>query len=183
MAEHVCGAFTGKKLVGCCLCCSSPVYDILETFAAGPRDGEARRVGLMLEHGTQLEILLSDGSACHFDFCVACATNLTPENLWDVWQRNVERVEAFARMAGRREVQRRAIMRVVARVYPVGVLRWRRQDRELVGAVPDGLVVDRRRPHAMPETIVEDRATPPTSPRKAPRARRAARAAGPRAHA
>lgn len=159
MTAHTCGAFTGKKLVGCCLCCASPVYEILETFAAGPREGDARRVGLMQEHGTQVEILLSNGSISHFDFCVDCAAKLTPANLWDVWQRNVERVEDFTRV-GHREAQRRAILRAVARVYPVGVLRWRRQDRERVGAVPDGLVVDRRRPRP----VVASPASPTTTP-------------------
>lgn len=148
MTAHVCGAFDQKKLTGCCACCQQPVYDILETFAAGPCAGEAARVGLMQEHGTQVELMLSDGSICHFDFCVDCATNLQPEHLLDLWETHVRRTDEFARIAGRRNVQRRAIVRAAARVFPVGVVRWRRQDRELatLRAVPDGLVIDRRRP-------------------------------------
>lgn len=146
MSDHVCGAFTAKKMVGCCLCCSAPVYDILETFAEGPRYGEARRVGLMQEHGTQLEILLSDGSICHFDFCVPCAAEVRPEHLWEIWQRTIERAADLAQLAGRRDAQQRMLVRAMARLRPVGVLGRRRQDRELVGAVPDGLVIDGRRP-------------------------------------
>lgn len=156
MSEHVCGVFDGKKLTACCACCGEPTYDILETIVAGPRAGEAGRVGLMLESGTQVEVMLSDGSVCHFDMCVECATALQPEHLAALWATNVARVDELCRLAGRRENQRRAQVRHVARLFPVGVTRWRRQDRELVGVVPDGLVVDRRRPHAIPATVVED---------------------------
>lgn len=146
MTAHVCGAFTAKKLTGCCLCCSSPTYDVLETFAEGPRAGEPSRLGLMTPEGTQVEIMLSDGSVAHFDFCVECATKLIPENLAAVWDTHVARTDECARLAGRRDNQRRAMVRAAARVFPVGVIRWRRQDRELIGAVPDGLVIDKRRP-------------------------------------
>ena len=146
MTAHVCGAFDGTKLVGCCCCCSTPTFEIRETFVEGLRAGEARRVGPMLPDGTQVEIMLSDGSACHFDFCVACATNLRPDDLWKVWDTNVQRTDEFCRIAGRREPQRRAIVRAAARVFPLGVVRWRRQDQDMIGVVPDGLVIDRRRP-------------------------------------
>ena len=145
MTIHVCGTFTGKKLTASCVCCGTPTYDILETFTAGPCAGEAARVGLMQEHGTQVEMMLSDGSVCHFDFCQPCAANLQPEYLWAVWDRHVARTDEFARIAGRRDNQRRAIVRAPARLFPVGVMRWRRQDRDLVGVAPDGLVIDRRR--------------------------------------
>lgn len=147
VSAHVCGAFTAKKLTGCCLCCSTPTYDVLEVFAEAPRAGEPSRLGLMQEHGTQVELMLSDGSVCHVDMCVDCATKLRPEDLLAVWETNVARTDEFCRLAGRRETQRRAMVRAVARVYPVGVARWRRQDRALVGVVPDGLIIDRRRPH------------------------------------
>lgn len=158
MTAHVCGAFTGKKLTACCCCCGTPTYDILETIVDGPRAGEAGRVGMMQAHGTQVEIQLSDGSVCHIDFCVDCATNLRPEDLLAVWEMNVARTDELCRLAGRRENQRRALVRDVARVFPVGVTRWRRQDREKVGLVPDGLVVDRRRPHALaaPASLMEN---------------------------
>ena len=146
MPEHVCGIFDAKKTFGCCLCCSQAVYDVLERFVSGPCVGEASRLGAMDTHGTQVEIKLSDGSVAHFDFCVDCATKLRPEDLAAVWETNVARTDELARLAGRRDNQRRAIVRAVARVYPVGVTRWRRQDRALAGVVPDGLVVDRRRP-------------------------------------
>lgn len=146
MTIHACGTFTGKKLTACCACCGEPVYDVLEVYAEGPRAGEPSRIGPMQEHGTQVEILLSDGSVCHFDMCVPCAEHLRPEDLAALWETNVARVDELCRLAGRRETQRRAIVRAVARLWPVGVTRWRRQDREMVGVVPDGLVVDRRRP-------------------------------------
>ena len=145
MMEHVCGVFDAKKTFGCCCCCSEPVYDVLERFVSGPCIGEASRLGAMEEHGTQVEIKLSDGSVAHFDFCVDCATKLRPEDLRAVWETHVARTDEFARQAGRRENQRRAMVRAAARVFPVGVTRWRRQDREKIGLVPDGLVVDRRR--------------------------------------
>lgn len=147
LSEHVCGTFTEKKTYGCCVCCARPVYDILETIVEGPQAGEAARLGLMQEHGTQVEIMLSDGSVCHFDFCVECATHLRPEDLAAVWGTHVSRTDEFCRLANRRENQRRAHVRTQARLFPVGVLRWRRQDRALIGVVPNGLVVDRRRPH------------------------------------
>ena len=115
-------------------------------FVSGPCVGEASRLGAMQEHGTQVEIKLSDGSVAHFDCCVDCATNLRPEHLWAVWETHVARTDEFARQAGRRDNQRRAIVRAAARVFPVGVLRWRRQDREKIGLMPDGLVSDRWRP-------------------------------------
>lgn len=146
MTAHVCGAFTAKKLTASCCCCSTPVYDILETIVEGARAGEARRIGLMQEHGTQVELLLSDGSVAHFDFCVDCATNLKPESLLAVWDTHVARIDEVCRLAGRHENQRRAMVRAAARVFPVGVTRWRRQDREKVGLVPDGLVIDTRKP-------------------------------------
>lgn len=145
MPDHVCGAFTGKKLAACCACCQTPTYDILETFAEGPRAGEARRIGWMLETGTQVELMLNDGSIATFELCTDCAPNLKPEHLLKLWDTNVTRVAELARLAGRQDAQQRALVRQVARVYPVGVVRWRRQDRELLGVVPDGLVIDRRR--------------------------------------
>lgn len=145
MTDHVCGVFDAPKTFGCCCCCSAPVYDVLERFVSGPCVGEASRLGAMEAHGTQVEIMLSDGSVAHFDFCVECATRLRPEDLWAVWDTHVARTDDFARQAGRRDNQRRAMVRAAARVFPVGVLRWRRQDREKIGLVPDGLVIDRRR--------------------------------------
>ena len=146
MPDHACGAFTGKKLAGCCVCCQAPTFAVLETFADGPRAGEPRRLGPMLETGTQVEIMLNDGSVAHFDACLKCAANVKPEHLWDIWQTHVARTDEFARLAGRRDNQRRAMVRAEARKYPVGVTRWRRQDANMLGLVPDGLVVDRRRP-------------------------------------
>lgn len=179
MAEHVCGAFSGKKLTACCACCQTPTYDILETIVSGPRAGEAARVGMMVETGTQVEVMLSDGSVCHFDLCVACAMNLRPEHLLALWETNVARTEELCRLAGRRENQRRAMVRAVARVFPVGVTRWRRQDRDLVGVVPDGLCVDRRRPHATPSSVVEDTPASLTASRETSSPDGAARPAGP----
>lgn len=146
--QHVCGAFDGTKSYGRCCCCSTDVYDVLETFAEGPCAGENARVGLMKDDGTQVEVMLSDGSVAHFDMCVSCAMNLQPEYLLAMWDTHVRRTDDFARLAKKRDAQRRAEVRAAARVYPVGVIKWRRQDRELAmqRAVPDGLVIDRRKP-------------------------------------
>src|SRR3990167_10310951 len=129
MTAHACGAFTGKKLMGCCLCCSTPVYDVREVFGPGPLEGEPSRVGLMTEEGTQVEILLSDGSVCHVDFCVPCATHLRPEDLWTVWQKNVERTDELERLAGRRDNQPPRSVRGGAGLSPPGGVRWGPQGR------------------------------------------------------
>ena len=149
MTAHTCGVFDQRKRLGCCCCCREPVYEILETSS----DDEPRRLGLMQAHGTQVELLLSDGSVAHFDFCGDCAARLQPEHLAAVWETNVARTDEFCRLAGRREAQRRAMVRAVARVFPVGVTRWRRQDRAMIGVVPDGLVLDRRRPRVAVERL------------------------------
>lgn len=146
MTVHTCGIFDQPKRVALCLCCATPTYEILETFVEGPRAGEARRVGPMLPHGTQIEIMLSDRSVAHLDLCLDCAAHVQPEHLLTMWDRVVDRTDDLARIAGRRDSQRRALVRQVARVYPMGAARWRRQDRDLIGVVPDGLTIDRRRP-------------------------------------
>lgn len=148
MTAHVCGAFDQPLVYACCACCGGPVFDVLETIAEGPLAGQPARIGLMNDAGTQVEVMLSNGSIAHVAMCVPCATNLQPESLLPLWQTNIARTDAMARIAGKRDSQRRAEVRRVARLYPVGVIRWRRQDRDLAvsRAVPDGLVIDRRKP-------------------------------------
>lgn len=146
MTDHVCGAFDLPLRTACCACCGLAVFAILETIVGGPRAGEAARIGPMLEGGTQVELVMNDGSIAHCAMCVACATNLTPDTLLKLWDTNVARTDELARLAGRREPIRRALVREVARKFPVGVVRWRRQDPAMLGVVPDGLVIDRRRP-------------------------------------
>ena len=147
-APHTCGAFDRPKVFACCACCGEPTYDIRETIAEGPLAGQPARVGLMLETVTQVELMLSDGSVCHVDLCITCATDLRPEHLLALWETNVRCTDEMAKIAGKRDSQRRAEVRRAARLYPVGVVKWRRQDRDLAmtRAVPDGLVIDRRRP-------------------------------------
>jgi len=69
-------------------------------------------------------------------------------------------------------------VRAVARVFPVGVTRWRRQDRTQVGVVPDGLIVDRRQPHATSAAMVEDAPATRSAPRETSGAHGAIPAAG-----
>lgn len=143
--SHTCGTFPHPLKYACCLCCGEPVFDVLETHAEGPFADSPARIGLMTEEGTQVEFLLSDGSVAHVAFCVTCARNLRPEHYQTVWEKNVEAHDVLCGIARRTPNQRRAILRRAMRVWPVAVLKWRRQDRNLIGVVPNGLVVDRRR--------------------------------------
>jgi len=49
-----------------------------------PYAGRPRRVGKMLECGTQVEFLLSDGTMMPLTMCVECAQSLTPESYGDL---------------------------------------------------------------------------------------------------
>jgi hypothetical protein len=137
---HACGAFDGVKKAGSCLCCAAPTYEIRDVHPDGPLAGHPRRVGAQLPHGVQVAFLLSDGSEADVSFCVPCARALTPASYQRAWAMIIRRVALAADLSGRRALDRRLAIAPFARVFPIAVLRWRREDREL-----NRLVVDPRR--------------------------------------
>lgn len=126
------------KKLGCCVRCGREVYTILEYHASGPLDGHPRRVGRMLDIGTQITFALSDGTEADVAFCVDCARALTPADYQAVWDACVERADFSYRHSGREAVRKLRIAKLMA-VWPVGVLRWRRE-------APEGraLILDER---------------------------------------
>lgn len=140
MTDHVCGAFDHPKQIGRCLCCGGDCYEIRGVITDGPLAGHPNRVGRMLPDGLQVEFLLSDGTECDITFCVACARNLVPEHYARVWDRVLDRTHLSVTVANRRPVERQLALRQVLAVYPVAILRWRREGAEI-----NSLIVDKRR--------------------------------------
>lgn len=85
------------KLVGCCTTCGCECFDISERFPDGHvLAGEPRRVGRMLDCGTQIEFMLSDGSLHPLTFCLDCSATILPDDypaIWDTvvsaWERSI----------------------------------------------------------------------------------------------
>ena len=69
--------------LGCCTRCDEPMYEIRETHPGG----RPKKLGPMLESGTQVEFLLSDGSEVALSFCRPCADALTPADYQPIWER------------------------------------------------------------------------------------------------
>ena len=141
MTDHICGAFDQLVRTGCCLCCTGPVFEVYQVRDAPghPLDGHPRRVGPMLESGTQVEVLLNDGSYADLAFCRPCADEFRPETYRRAWLALVERGDVSLRLAGRSETARRAARAAMLSQWPVATLRRRRVGEE---GIP---VVDRRR--------------------------------------
>ncbi len=91
----------------------------------------------MSDTGTQVEFLMSDGACVHLDFCVECAMRLGPDDYLNAWDAVLDRTEEHAQRMRPNERQRG--IQHLARLWPMAVLRWRRQD-PTTGA----LMVDRR---------------------------------------
>ena len=134
--DHVHGVFDLPKRAGCCLCCGDATYTILGTTL----DGTPNRLGPMLPDGVQVTFLMSDGTEADVTFCVACARALRPADYPRVWDRVVDAVDHAAARAQRRPVERRLLVRPYLTLWPLAILRWRRESAEL-----SRLVVDRRR--------------------------------------
>ena len=128
------------KRPACCLGCGTETYEIRERQEpSGTVLADVLRVGPMLEHGTQVELLLSDGSCAHLDFCVECADRFGPADYQAAWDAVLD-ATALSLASRRPNEQRRGLLGMM-RVWPLAVLRWRRQD-----PATGDLVLDRRGP-------------------------------------
>ena len=127
----------GPKRAGHCLACGEATYEIRERQEPSGTTLEVLKLGAMLEHGTQVEFLMSDGSCVHLDVCVDCASRLQPEDYLDAWDAVLDRTEEVTR--DHRPNERLRAIRHLARLWPMAVLRWRRQD-----PTTGRLLVDRR---------------------------------------
>lgn len=92
----------------------------------------------MLDTGTQVEVLLNDGSFADLAFCRPCADEFRPEHYRRAWLALVDRGDVSLRLAGRSENAQRHARAAYLRQWPIAVVRRRR-------AVEGILVVDRRR--------------------------------------
>lgn len=141
MSDHVCGVFDQPKRVGCCLCCSEPVYTVKSVHPEGhPLAGHPNSLGPMLPHGLQVEFLLSNGAEADVTFCEPCARNLKPEHYILAWGRVIDRTDLALQLEQRRDTERRIVLTEYMTLWPIAVLRWRRENAEL-----KRLVVDKRR--------------------------------------
>ncbi len=139
MNNHVCGGFDQTKRAGCCTCCGEPVYEI-KAFRADsghPLDGHPVRVGPMLDHGTQVEFLLSDGSEIDVAMCFDCATSLRPAMYQRLWRACIDRQRIAMELAGKSPNEIAVALARLEAVWPIGLLRKRREAEGM-------LVVDRR---------------------------------------
>lgn len=127
----------GPKRAGHCVACGEATYEITERIEPSGTRLETLTLGRMLDSGTQVECLMSDGSCVHIDMCVGCAMRLEPEDYLAAWEAILDRTEVYAQR--RRPNERQRAIQHLARLWPMAVLRWRRQD-PTTGA----LVIDRR---------------------------------------
>lgn len=145
MTAHVCGTFDQPKRAGSCLCCGEAAYQILAVHPDGhPLAGHPSRVGPMLPDSVQVSFLMSDGSESDITFCLDCARALTPAHYPRVWDRVIDATDRMVTLANRRPVERRLLLRPQMAIYPIAILHWRRESREL-----NRLVMDRRRREAV----------------------------------
>ena len=112
MTAHTCGRFDQLIRTGCCLCCSEPVFQVYETRSepGHPLDGHPTRVGPMLDSGTQVEVLLNDGSVAHLTFCRPCADEFRPATYHRAWLALVDRNDVSMRLSGRSENAQRCLL-------------------------------------------------------------------------
>lgn len=138
--RHRCEPPYPTKAKGGCVCCGDPVYVVhqINTDEASPLSGHPTRIGAPLETQTQVEFLLTDGSEADVSFCDECARNLRPAHYIHVWRACVERGILALQLARRSANDQRLARLQGERVWPLAVLRRRRQGPE------DILVVDRR---------------------------------------
>lgn len=73
-------------MLGACKRCGEIVWEVIEA----KEDGTPRKIGRMLETGTQVDFLLSDGSEVSLTLCRPCADALTPEDYQPLWARIIE---------------------------------------------------------------------------------------------
>lgn len=93
----------------------------------------------MLDHGTQVEFLLSDGTEADVTFCVDCAGQLAASDYHPLWSAVIEVTDRLLKFHSSND-RRRGLSRM-QRQWPLAVLRWRRES-----PVTGAMVVDRRGP-------------------------------------
>lgn len=126
-------------MMGLCLRCNREVYEIHERGTQGATDGKPNRIGPMLEWGTQVCFLLSDGSSVDVAMCLECANSLAVEEFQAVWDLVCEKSRAIQVAAGRSENQVKACLTDLMSKFPLAILHKRRE-----GVIPGTLVIDRR---------------------------------------
>src|SRR5574341_2292917 len=124
---HVCGVFDQLKRAGCCTCCIEPVYEVRDTWADGPLAGHPRRLGPMLDTGTQVTLLLSDGSQADVALCLDCARHLRPEFYSALWRACLRRQDLSLELAGRSMNERKAALAHLRARWPLGRVGHRRE--------------------------------------------------------
>jgi hypothetical protein len=131
----------GPKMPGHCLACKQAVYEILEVRVepGHPMDGWPLRMGRPLDHQTQIELLMSDGSEADILFCLACAKKVTAVDYMAIWQACIEANDLVLSVAGRSENERKMHRAKMMAIWPVTVGLLRRHD-----ATTGLLIVDRR---------------------------------------
>lgn len=127
---------TAKK-PGCCLGCGEEVREVREYFEDGPLVGMPRRCGPYTEHGVQAEFLMSDGSEADITFCLDCANQIMPEDYQPIWEACLDLTDKV--LSGRHANERKARLAESTKLWPVALLRCRREDPAL-----REMVVDRR---------------------------------------
>lgn len=137
--SHQCGPPYPLKKNASCLCCGEPTFEVRDVYLEGPLAGTPRRVGRMLDTGTQVEFLMSDGSEADISFCLPCVDSLRPEHYQAVWTACLDRAELSFTLSGHSPNQRKILMAQLMAVWPVALLRKRRE-----GVEDRTLVIDRR---------------------------------------
>lgn len=128
------------KRPGCCVLCDTEIYEVFQYVTdEGPRFGFPARLGPMLDRGCQLEFLLSDGSEASIACCIECAATLTPADYQRIWTICCDATAFYAQVAGWTDNARRRALWAQIQVWPIALLRKRRE-----GPLPGQLVIDRR---------------------------------------
>jgi hypothetical protein len=137
--ETVSAKTFGPKVLGQCLQCQAPTFDVLQVYEAPhPLAGQPRRLGAARENQTQVRFLLSTGATADVGFCLDCARALQPDDFWPIWRACVARNDLSLQLANRSETVRRAEMTAALAVFPLTIV-----GRRI--ASPDGLpMLDRR---------------------------------------
>ena len=116
-----------------------PTHEVLALYVDGPLAEHPRRLGPMLEHGTQVTLLLSDGSVADITLCLDCAQGLMPAMYPALWRSCIARSDLSLQLAHRSDNERRVAFTHLHSLWPIGQVGRRREAGE------GRLTVDRRR--------------------------------------
>lgn len=108
------------KFPGSCWGCGEECYEVLRRDAAG-RPGA---LGPMKECGTQIGMLLSDGSVCDLTFCRSCAGQLAPADYAGLWRAILAATETD--LAGQSPNTIRERLGRLSGLWPLGPIYQRR---------------------------------------------------------